>query len=358
MDSKTMAPQPVDLNKGMRCIKYLLFSFNFMFMLTGILIIAIGTTILAIYQKYDQFLEDKFYSPATLLIVVGVIIGLVAFFGCCGAAKESTCMIMVFSVFLGIIFILEISAGIAAYVMQDGLRDVLEGRMRTMMSQYSTDSQLQCCGLESLTDWEGVTVEDEEPDYTQLPSSCCAQYGTGNQTGSCKLLYGNGCLARVEFILSESTVMLASAAFTLALLQLQCCGLESLTDWEGVTVEDEEPDYTQLPSSCCAQYGTGNQTGSCKLLYGNGCLARVEFILSESTVMLASAAFTLALLQLLGVVFACSLGRSIRYQKTWRERRRWELRERLVNSYTPIGQTDPKTTYPVIFMSGSKEADC
>nr|CAD7589875.1 unnamed protein product [Timema genevievae] len=291
MDSKTMAPQPVDLNKGMRCIKYLLFSFNFMFMLTGILIIAIGTTILAIYQKYDQFLEDKFYSPATLLIVVGVIIGLVAFFGCCGAAKESTCMIMVFSVFLGIIFILEISAGIAAYVMQDGLRDVLEGRMRTMMSQYSTDSQVA-----------------ETFDFIQQ--------------------------------------------------RLQCCGLESLTDWEGVTVEDEEPDYTQLPSSCCAQYGTGNQTGSCKLLYGNGCLARVEFILSESTVMLASAAFTLALLQLLGVVFACSLGRSIRYQKTWRERRRWELRERLVNSYTPIGQTDPKTTYPVIFMSGSKEADC
>jgi len=33
---------------------------------------------------------------------------------------------------------------------------------------------------------------------------------------------------------------------------------------------------------------------------------------------------------MLGVMFACSLAKSIRHQKTERERRQWELRERLL----------------------------
>ena len=65
--------------------------------ISGILIIGLGTTILAIYNHFDSFLEDRFFSPANLLIAVGCIVFVVAFFGCCGAARESTCMIMIVS---------------------------------------------------------------------------------------------------------------------------------------------------------------------------------------------------------------------------------------------------------------------
>jgi hypothetical protein len=65
--------------------------------ITGILIIGLGTTIQAIYNHFDTFLEDRFFSPANLLIAIGCIIFVVAFFGCCGAARESTCMIMIVS---------------------------------------------------------------------------------------------------------------------------------------------------------------------------------------------------------------------------------------------------------------------
>lgn len=62
--------------------------------ITGILIIGVGTTIEAVYNNFDTFLEDRFYSPATMLIAIGCIVFVVAFFGCCGAVRESTCMIM------------------------------------------------------------------------------------------------------------------------------------------------------------------------------------------------------------------------------------------------------------------------
>jgi len=65
--------------------------------MSGILIIGLGTTIHAIYNHFDSFLEDRFFSPANLLIAVGCIVFIVAFFGCCGAARESTCMIMIVS---------------------------------------------------------------------------------------------------------------------------------------------------------------------------------------------------------------------------------------------------------------------
>jgi hypothetical protein len=65
--------------------------------ITGILIIGVGTTIQAIYSNFDIFLEERFYSPATLLIAIGCIVFVVAFFGCCGAARESTCMVMIVS---------------------------------------------------------------------------------------------------------------------------------------------------------------------------------------------------------------------------------------------------------------------
>lgn len=66
--------------------------------MTGILMIAVGTTIHSIYYNFDEFLETKFFSPASLLIVVGAFIFFIALFGLVGAAKESTCIITIVSV--------------------------------------------------------------------------------------------------------------------------------------------------------------------------------------------------------------------------------------------------------------------
>lgn len=49
-------------------------------------------------------------------------------------------------------------------------------------------------------------------------------------------------------------------------------------------------------------------------------------------------------------MFACMLGRNIRRQKTERERRRWELRESLVNGYAQVGKTDPANNIPVVYL--------
>ena len=61
----------------------------------------------------------QFFNAPVLLVVVGCIIFFVTFFGCCGAVKENHCMTVTFSVLLALIFLLELGAGIGAYMMRD-----------------------------------------------------------------------------------------------------------------------------------------------------------------------------------------------------------------------------------------------
>ena len=60
----------------------------------------------------------QFFNTPVLLVVVGCIIFFVTFFGCCGAIKENHCMTITFSVLLAFIFLLELGAGIAAYMLR------------------------------------------------------------------------------------------------------------------------------------------------------------------------------------------------------------------------------------------------
>ena len=85
------------------------------FQLSGLFLIVTGGVVQGAYSQYLDFLGDGFFSTPVFLIIVGCIIFFVAFFGCCGAIKENHCMTTTFAVLMGVIFLMEIGAGIAAY---------------------------------------------------------------------------------------------------------------------------------------------------------------------------------------------------------------------------------------------------
>jgi ABC-type transport system involved in multi-copper enzyme maturation permease subunit len=124
-------------NGGMSCIKYLLFLFNFIFWVFGIGIIVAGAVIQIRYSNYINFLGDSFLSAPILLIAVGCVIAVMGFFGCCGAIRENYCMAMTFAVLLGLIFILELAAGIAGYILRNEVEQVIKGHAIVGMSHYN-----------------------------------------------------------------------------------------------------------------------------------------------------------------------------------------------------------------------------
>ncbi|KAL0107487.1 hypothetical protein PUN28_014659 [Cardiocondyla obscurior] len=268
------------LDVGLRCIKYLLCAVNFLFVLTGVMIISVGTTIYAVYENFSHFLDTSYFSPATLLIVVGILVFIIAFMGCCGALRESTCMVLVFAVLLSFVLILELAAAVAAFALQDGVKDLLAGKINETMHQYE---------------------RNEEAKFA------------------------------VDFMQSR----------------LRCCGYDSYLDWNNVLVNNTN---TDVPDSCCA-YLVDELSERCYGKYQEGCIVRLSLIVHRSALYIGTGAVAIALIQLTGIMFACMLGRAIRRQKTERERRRWELRENLVNGYEPLGKSDPVITYPVVYMS-------
>jgi len=166
----------------MKFIKYLLFFFNLLFALSGLLLIITGCVIQGAYSDYLDFLGDDFFNTPVFMIVVGCIIFFVAFFGCCGAIKENHCMTTTFAVLLGVIFLMEVGAGIAAYQLKAEVNDLIEKNMERGMAHYNetgyegvtktwdvVQREIGCCGTQEFRDWSNTTFSDK----SNVPDSCC-----------------------------------------------------------------------------------------------------------------------------------------------------------------------------------------
>lgn len=78
----------------------------FILQISGIVIFTVGILIQQKYYNYSQFIDEKLFTAPMLLIIAGVIVFIVASFGCCGAIKESNFMLITVS-FKIIIFIMQ-----------------------------------------------------------------------------------------------------------------------------------------------------------------------------------------------------------------------------------------------------------
>lgn len=111
----------------------------FNFQLTSVLLITVGTTIQTIFGDFEHFLDSHFLSPPALLVAIGVIMLIVATFGCFGALKESTMLINVYGCLLAIIFILEISAAISAFALHGQVGEMLTRTMHESIQMYPSN---------------------------------------------------------------------------------------------------------------------------------------------------------------------------------------------------------------------------
>lgn len=204
---------------GMSCIKYLMFVFNFIFVICGIVLIIIG----AIVQRSDLtvFLDTKFVTGPVILIIVGCVVFFIAFLGCTGAVKENRCMVTLFGLLLFVIFIVEIAGGISAYVHKDELQDILKKGMNDSIEQGKGDamtawdemqSKLKCCGVDGAQDW--VVAKGMVP-----PSCCNPQEPTCNTESAFK----PGCYPKMLDTLKSKLTLVGGVGIGVGVIELLGC---------------------------------------------------------------------------------------------------------------------------------------
>lgn len=145
---------------GMKCVKYLLFAFNFIFWLSGLLVLAVGLWLRFDPETVELLTGDG--APYTFFIAVYILLGagglmmIVGFFGCFGAVRESQCLLASFFACLLIIFGAEITAGVFGFLNKEQIAEEVQKFYSSSVSDTSNPNgtaiallyhkTLNCCG--------------------------------------------------------------------------------------------------------------------------------------------------------------------------------------------------------------------
>lgn len=212
---------------GMKCVKYLLFAFNLVFVIAAIALIAVGVYVQVQLHDYLSFFSGKVNAAAILIIVVGAIIFFIAGFGCCGAIKENYVCTMVFAVLLAVIFIFELAGGIAGFVMRNELHDEVKGKMIDAEANYysqegvkkswdAVQTEFHCCGVENSDEWLKFNHS--------YPESCCKNVKPCTKTAISK----DPCLDKFLEFVQKNIMKIGGVGIGLAFIQIvgiifACC---------------------------------------------------------------------------------------------------------------------------------------
>jgi CD63 antigen len=173
-------------------VKYFMVFCNILFTLAGCVLIGFGAWCQIAAKDYLNFLGENYVNTPIFIIIIGAVIFVVAFFGCCGAWKESRCLIYTYAILLMLILVAQIGAGIAAYMLKGDLSVEVTKNMKGGMMNYAksdfdgvthtwdiVQSQLHCCGVEAPSDW--TEKRNETFPSGSVPDSCCV----GGQVEAC-----------------------------------------------------------------------------------------------------------------------------------------------------------------------------
>ncbi|XP_003399497.1 CD63 antigen isoform X2 [Bombus terrestris] len=205
------------------CIKYLLFIFNFIFLICGLAILTLGVIVHLQVSEITDHIDTNLLFPSITLIVIGSIIFIISFFGCCGAIRESHCMTITFASFLLFILIVQVAVAVYVFVVvknNDDKINITESYDK-LFNNYSVDkdsrevvdlvqSSLHCCGVHSSKDFNLHNLP--------IPPSCCGL--AEGQTCPLNDVYKVGCVNELKDAISKAGTILGSLAIAIAGVEL------------------------------------------------------------------------------------------------------------------------------------------
>ncbi|XP_072929697.1 leukocyte surface antigen CD53-like [Epargyreus clarus] len=213
-------------------VKYVLFLANLLFCLAGLTLIGLGIAVIVQLADIEILQETAIRAIPISVIVLGGVIFLIAFFGCCGAIRQSKCFLLMYSI---ILMLLAAGKLYLAVVLFQGLSNVYElvedwigvafnnNSMREAF--HFMEATFRCCGTTGPDAYLGIL-----PD---LPWSCCATPAPDNTCSRIDAYLG--CNGRISGYFESfggaiGGVIIAVIAFEILAVVLGlvlCCSIEN-----------------------------------------------------------------------------------------------------------------------------------
>jgi len=237
------------------CLKYVIFGFNVIFWLLGLGILAIGVWAWTEKDTFNNLslLTNVALDPAFIFIWAGAITFLIGFTGCVGALRENTALLAAYAIFLAVLLLLELTAGILGFIFKDWIKEQAKSGFEAFIVHYRDDADqqnlidwiqegwLECCGINGPHDWNknvyfncsSTSVGSREA--CGVPFSCCKpQAGEFVKNIQCgydvrketydgvisDIINSRGCLEAGEAWLTNNLYAVAGTAVGIAFLQI------------------------------------------------------------------------------------------------------------------------------------------
>ncbi|KAF4104893.1 hypothetical protein G5714_014224 [Onychostoma macrolepis] len=223
------------------CLKTFLISYSLIFWFTGVILLAVGVWG-KVNLEFDLLLaSDKGTNAPYVLIGTGAVIIIFGLFGCFATCRGSPWMLKLYAMFLTLVFLSELVAGISGFIFRHEIKAVLLGVYNKAESVYSGKGNedldriqrtLQCCGEKNYTSWANTDYFKKEG----IPKSCCNMTAGVNCTSAelkdlntaASVVYQQGCFSLMTTTLEANLGIIAGISFGIAFFQLigiflACC---------------------------------------------------------------------------------------------------------------------------------------
>lgn len=202
--------------------RILMFTANFAFLLVGLGLLTVGIFYTINYTQFTEAIPSDYqslqYIP-TVAIVIGAIIFIIAFLGCCGTVKNSICMLSTYAGILFLIFLCQVALGVYALVQikdDDQLRSKIDLQVANLFSRYQDpgvteivdliQQKLSCCGAS--------TPLSNVLSNRGIPSSCYSD------PSDIRTLFTTGCSSAVYNYFVSSVRTIAIVALSISAIEV------------------------------------------------------------------------------------------------------------------------------------------
>uniref|UniRef100_UPI00398F495A tetraspanin-1 n=1 Tax=Pristiophorus japonicus TaxID=55135 RepID=UPI00398F495A len=217
-------------------IKVMMILFNLLIFIAGGALLGVGIWVSVDGSSFVKVIGPissqamQFVNIGYFCIAIGAVLVLIGFLGCCGAQKESKCLLILFFVIVLIIFIAEIAAAVVALVYSSFAESLLRawvapvlkndyGRLKDVTGIWNTTmSELKCCGFTNYTDFS-ESYYYKNNDRTFPPFCCNSALSICNEIAAASSQI-QGCFRQLFDILKENANIVGGIAAGICVLEI------------------------------------------------------------------------------------------------------------------------------------------